>query len=82
MMSALTENGAASHIEELSPKPETFLRITTDVGRRLTWSSGCISISMKRKGLSFGPRHWRQRAQATPCQGGVVRMRKVKSQAA
>lgn len=41
------------------------LRITTDVGHRLTWSSGCISISMKRKGPSAGPRHWRQRAQAT-----------------
>lgn len=41
MMSALTENGAASHIEELSPKPETFLRITTDVGRRLT----CLAVA-------------------------------------
>lgn len=35
------------------------------VGRRFTWSSRCISISMKRNGPSFGPRHWRQRAQAT-----------------
>lgn len=30
-----------------------------------TWSSGCIFISMKRKGPSVGSRHWRQRAQAT-----------------
>lgn len=45
--------------------PEKFLRITTDLGRRFTWSSGCISISMKRKGPSVPPRHWRQRTQAT-----------------
>lgn len=30
-----------------------------------TWSSGCIFVSMTRKGPSVGPRHWRQRAQAT-----------------
>ncbi len=45
--------------------PKSRLRDDPESGCRISWSSRCMSIYMKSKTPLFGPKHWRQRAEAT-----------------